>query len=350
MVRSRNSIQDRSRATIDDVAKKAGVSTATVSRVINNTGPVANSTRKSVIAAIELLNYRPQSAAQILASKKTNTIGLLFQAISSEFFSPMLRGIEFAAQENGYNLLIYSTRSSENNRSTAAMPLGEHNTDGVLIFVDSVSESEVVRFYEIGFPVVLIHQTPPNGIQIPWVTIENKSGARKIVDHLIEVHNCRRIAFLAGAIGQEDSHWRELGYRESLDTHEIMFDPELIAVGNFDRGVSQQVVNNWIQQGTQFDAIFAADDEMALGVLAAFDHAGINIPDDVALVGFDDIYLARFLSPALTTVRAPTEQVGREAIRLLVEKINGNSTESIVLLPTEVVVRQSCGCSGKDLN
>jgi LacI family transcriptional regulator len=336
--------KERSRATIDDVALKAGVSTATVSRVINNTGTVAPRTREIVLDAISELNYRPQSAAQILASKKTSTIGLLFQAISGEFFSPMLRGIESGAQESGYNLLIYSTQLDPSDNSRLAMPLGEHNTDGVLIFVDSIIDEEIIRFSEIGFPVVLIHQSPPNDLQIPWITVENKSGARKMMNHLIEVHQYRRIAFLSGSVGHEDSHWRELGYRESLAAHDIPFDPELIASGNFNRDVAQTVVKRWLQNGTQFDAIFAADDEMALGVIAAFEKENIQIPEDIALVGFDDIYLARFLSPPLTTVKAPTEQVGKEAIRLLVDKINGRPTESIILLPTEIVVRQSCGC------
>jgi len=343
-VTHRDFSKERSRATIDDVALKAGVSTATVSRVINNTGTVAPKTRENVLAAITELNYRPQSAAQILASKKTNTIGLLFQAISGEFFSPMLRGIEAAAQECGYNLLIYSTQLNQSDHSRLAMPLGEHNTDGVLIFVDSIPDQEIVRFSEIGFPVVLIHQSSPQNLQIPWVTVENKSGARKMMNHLIEGHNYRRIAFLSGSVGQEDSHWRELGYKESLAAHDIPFDPELIATGNFNRDVAQAAVEHWLQNGTQFDAIFAADDEMALGVIAALENTDLKIPDDIALVGFDDIYLARFLSPPLTTVKAPTEQVGREAIRLLVDKINGRPTESIILLPTEVVVRQSCGC------
>lgn len=336
--------RDRSRATIDDVAQKAGVSTATVSRVINNTGPVAQKTRMLVLSAIEALNYRPKSAAQVLASKKTNTIGLLLQAISGEFFSPMLRGIESAASENGYNLLIYSTQESHPTDPVFPVPLGEHNSDGILVYVNSLNHNELTRFYQIGFPVVLIHQTPPVGIQIPCVTVENKSGARRIVDHLIDVHHYYRIAFMSGNVDQEDTHWRELGYRESLASHGIKFDPELIASGDFDRQAARIATNNWLKAGVNFDAIFAADDEMAIGILNALDQAGIKVPEDIAVVGFDDIYLSRYLTPPLTTVRAPTEQVGREAIQLLIKQIGGQRSESVILLPTELVIRQSCGC------
>jgi DNA-binding LacI/PurR family transcriptional regulator len=257
--------RDHTRATIGDVANRAGVSTATVSRVINNTGLVAQKTRKNVLAVIEELNYRPQSAAQILASKKTNTIGLLFQTISGEFFSPLLRGIERGAQENGYNLLIYSTQNSQTIDMMFPLPIGEHNTDGALIYVNSLNQNELNRFSQIGFPVVLIHQSPPKGLQIPCVTIENKSGARRMVDHLIEVHHYHQIAYLAGSVDQEDSYWREMGYRESLDSHGIPVDPELIACGDFDRQQARNAVEGWLAAGVIFDAIFAADDEMALG-------------------------------------------------------------------------------------
>ena len=337
--------KDRSRATIDDVAKLAGVSTATVSRVINNNGPVAQKTREMVINAIEELDYRPQSAAQILASKKTNTIGLLFQAISGEFFSPLLSGIEQAAQENGFNLLIYSTQAYHADDTVFSLPIGEHNTDGVLVYVNSLNPDEITRFYKLGFPVVLIHQSPPEGILIPCVTVENKTGARRIVDHLIDVHGYQRIAYLSGSIDQEDTHWREMGYQESLSSHNIPFDPVLVRTGGFNRQIAESTVKSWLADGIEFDSIFAADDEMAIGVLAALDNAGIRVPEDIALVGFDDIYLARYLNPPLTTVRAPTEQVGHEAIHLLIQQIQGQETDAVILLPTELVIRQSCGCN-----
>lgn len=332
----------RFRATMDDVAQKAGVSTATVSRVINDTGPVAPDTRAAVLAAIEALNYRPHSAAQILARKKTNTIGLLIESISGNFFSPLLRGIETAAQENGYNLLIYSTHRTQ--KTNLKTPLGDNNTDGLLVFVDSLPKPELIRLHHMGFPLVLIHQSPPKGTRIPAVTIENKSGACKIVDHLIEVHHFNRIAHLTGDVDHEDTHWRLAGYRQSLEKHGLPFDPGLVANGGFDQAVASSAVEKWLRNGVAFDAIFAGDDEMAIGALDALENAGLKVPEDIGLVGFDDIYLSRYLSPQLTTVRAPIEKVGHQALRLLVTHIEGDPTENLVLLPTEIVIRQSCGC------
>ena len=335
----------RSGATIADVAKQAGVSIATVSRVINQTAPVAPETTAQVQAAIARLHYRPKAAAQVLASRKTNTVGLLLPEISGDFLSPLLRGIEAEARQNGFGLLVYATQGGDAVSTTRPQPLGEHNTDGVLVFVGSLPEEELLRLNQIGFPVVLIHRSPPEGLNIPCVTIENKHSAQMMVDHLIEVHGYRRIAFLAGQEGHEDSHWREMGYRESLASHDIPFNPGFIAVGGFNRETAQAATESWLKEGLEFDAIFAGDDDSAIGVLAALSRAGKRVPEDVAVVGFDDIALSRYLTPPLTTVRAPTEQVGREAIKQLVQLIRGESVEPLVLLSSELVIRQSCGCA-----
>lgn len=337
--------RNRSRATITDVAREAGVSIATVSRVINQTALVAPETVAQVQAAIAKLNYRPQSAARVLASQKTSTIGLLLPEISGDFLSPLLRGIEAEARQNGFGLLVYATQGGDAVSTTRPQPLGEHNTDGVLVFVNSLPEEELLRLNQIGFPVVLIHRSSPEGLNIPCVTIENKHSAQMMIDHLIEVHGYRRIAFLTGQEGHEDSYWREMGYRESLASHGILFDPRLVSVGGFNRETAQAATESWLRGGLEFDAIFAGDDDSAIGVLTALSQAGKRAPEDVAVVGFDDIALSRYLTPPLTTVRAPTEQVGCEATRQLVRLIRGEAVDPLVLLPTELVIRQSCGCA-----
>lgn len=333
-----------SRATIADVAERAGVSIATVSRVINRTAPVAPETEAHVRAAIAELNYRPHMAAQVLAGRKTNTLGLLLPEIGGDFFSLMLRGVEAGARESGLSLLIYSTEAANGSNLTKPYPLGEHNTDGLLVFTNNLPDAELVRLYQMRFPVVLLHRSPPPGLDIPCVTIENKPGAYALVEHLIEVHGCRRIAFLAGPEGHEDSYWREMGYREALAVHDIPFDPTLIAVGGFDDREAQDAVNHWLMEGVEFDAIFAGDDEAAVGALTVLNRAGKRVPQDVALVGFDDTFFSRYLNPPLTTVRAPIEQVGQEGVQQLVRLIRAGRADRLVLLPTQLVIRRSCGC------
>jgi DNA-binding LacI/PurR family transcriptional regulator len=223
--------------------------------------------------------------------------------------------------------------------------LGEHNTDGLIVFTQSIDEKELGRLYALNFPTVLLYQTPPSALNIPSVTIENKSGARMIVEHLIQVHHRRRIVFLRGPEGNEDSKWREGGYREALKANGIPFDPSLITVGGFNEDEARDAMQELLIDGVEFDAVFGGDDDTAAGVISALTLAGIRIPQDVAVVGFDDVPIARYLRPALTTVRAPIEQVGREGVRQLVRLIRGQQAEALVLMRTELVIRESCGCT-----
>lgn len=326
-------------STIVQVARLAGVSPSTVSRVLNSTAVVAPETERRVRAAIEELNFFPHPAARQLVSQRTNTIGLLLPEISGEFFPPLLRGIETGVRQAGYDLLIHSTPDSHSHR-----PLREHNTDGLIIFPGSVDDKELQRWHNIGFPVVLLYRSAPPGANFPVVTIENKSGAEKALNHLIEAHGRCRIAFLCGPTGHEDSIWRERGYRQALEAHALPFDPGLVACGGFDEQESFRTVQRWLRDGVEFDAVFAGDDEAAMGVISALRQAGRKIPDEVAVVGFDDVPYSRFVSPPLTTVRAPTEQVGRSAVSLLVKCIRGEPCNPEILLPTELIIRRSCGC------
>lgn len=326
--------------TIADVALKAKVSIATVSRVLNGSTPVQAEKADRVRLAMEELQFVPRHAARVLASKRTNTIGLLLPEISGAFFSPMLKGIEAGAYDAGYDLLIHSTRQEGPSRR----PLGEHNTDGLLIFTDGLDHRELHRLYNLNFPMVLLHQNAPDSLNIPAIAIENKDGAAMLIKHLIDVHGRRRIVYLQGPEGHEDSVWRERGYREALEAHPIPFDEDLIASGGFDDEEAFAAIQQLLLDGLDFDAVFAGDDDAAIGVMRALKLAGRVIPDDVAVVGFDDVPFARYLSPALTTVRAPIEQVGREAVHQLVRLMNGEPAETLTLMRTELVIRESCGC------
>jgi len=331
--------------TISDVAQRAGVSIATVSRVINGTTPVAPETAERVQEAIRELAFVPRAAARVLASRRTETFGLLLPEIGGAFFSPLLRGIEAEAQLAGFDLLIHAT-SHIPHASTPVThrPLGEHNTDGLIIFTQSIDEKEMVRLNALNFPTVLLYQTPPSTLNIPSVVIENKSGAQMIVEHLVQVHDRRRIVFLRGPDGNEDSEWREQGYHAALEANNIPFDPLLVGMGGFNEEEAQIALQELLIDGVEFDAVFGGDDDTAAGVITALTQAGIRVPQDVAVVGFDDLPIARYLRPALTTVRAPIEQVGRESVRQLVRLIRGEQAEALVMMRTELVVRESCGC------
>lgn len=330
------------RVRIEDVAEWAGVSIATVSRVLNKTGRVTEETAELVREAVEELGYIPHAAARGLASRKTNTLGIIFPEIAGLFFSALLRGIEANVAENGYRPLLYSTHRQKLG-SLNPPPLNEGNCDGLIIFTDSLEEEYLRRLHERRFPMVILHRTPPEGVNIPCITFENKQGARQMMEHLLKVHGYRQIAFL-GADGVEDSAWRELGYREALAAYNLPVDPRLIGNGMFLEQTSRQVVQGWLAEGVTPEAIFAADDESARGAIGALQQSGRQVPQDVAVVGFDDTLLAQYWSPPLTTVRAPIEEAGRAAAAQLIRLIHTGQADPLTLLPTELIIRRSCGC------
>ena len=330
----------KKRPTIDDVARRAGVSIATVSRVLNGAGVVRAATADRVRAAVSDLNYAPHAAAQQLAGGHKHALGLILPAVSSPFFAELLRGIEASTQDAGYALLLFVAAGP----LTTPLPLNEHNTDGLLVFAHSLGDDELRRLHARGCPLVLLHQTPPADLPLPSVTFMNKEGARQIVDHLITVHHCRRIAFLAGPAGNEDSYWRQEGYRAALAAHDIPFDPTLLAQGDFDATTAAQTVADWLATGVRPDAIFSADDSSALGARSALRQASLAVPADIKLVGFDDTVIARHMAPALTTVAAPIAVAGAEAARQLIRLARGEAAATLTLLPTKLIIRQSCGC------
>ncbi len=329
--------------TIAHVAQRAGVSIATVSRVINQTAPVDAATSARVQAAMHELHYRPRASARSLATRRTDTLGLLLNRLNSDYFPPFLTGIEQAAREAGYNLLIATTGGQ---RGCDELPtsIGPHNTDGLLVFVETLSETAIASYYESGFPLVLLYQAPPHKTAIPCVTVENQSAARHLVSHFIQAHGRRRIVFLRGPEINEDSQRRQSGYREALEQHGVEFDPQLVITGEYDRHIAYGSIRRLLSSGIQFDGVFAANDEAAVGALAALREAGRQVPEEVSVAGFDDQQLSAFLTPPLTTVRAPTENVAHEAVRQLVRLVRGQRAQMMTVLPTELVLRRSCGC------
>lgn len=337
-----------SKATITDVARCAGVSITTVSRYINQSVPVAEKTGAKIQAAILELKFLPSVTAKNLASKRTNTIGLLLPDISSDFFPPMLRGIDTAARENDFRLLI-SVQGEKSAELGQSLHLGNHNTDGLIIFTDSLTEMQLTWLYNLKFPMVLLYQSPPNSLNIPHVAFENQLGSLKIVEHLIEVHNCRRIAYLRGAEGHEDSHWREMGYRKALQSHNIPFDQTLMEKSDFSEEIRREWIEKCIEDDLNIDAVFAGDDRTAFHVITTLKKVGKRVPEDIAVVGFDDLPISRHLTPPLTTVRAPIETAGYEATKQLISLIHNDPVELLTLLPTELAIRRSCGCKYQEV-
>jgi LacI family transcriptional regulator len=330
--------------TIYDVAREAGVSVATVSRYINRKAPVSAEVAERLDRVMSELRYVPHAAARHLASRKTRVIGLLLNNLHNDFFVPLLNGVEAVVRKKEYNLIVATYHA--NSRNKMPPPIGPHNTDGLLVFSDGLVDEDLANLNANGFPMVLVHRTSPPPLDIPSVTVENIEITRKLVEHLIQVHGKRRILFLRGPADQEDSHRRELGYKSALEANGIPFDEDLVLNGGFERHIAYNALDQLLGNGKQFafDAVFTGDDDAAIGTMQALHKYGYRIPEDVAVIGFDDLGFAPFLNPPLTTVRAPTESVGRIAAERLFDLLENQPSNGAVILPTEIIIRRSCGC------
>jgi LacI family transcriptional regulator len=329
------------KATIFDVARVAGVSKSTVSRVLNARDYISPDTVKRVQDAIDELNYVPQASARGLVSQRTKNLGLVLNNLAHLFMPPLLAGIDEICQEKGYSLLVSAVGHMYD--SAGSQTLGPHNTDGILAYADCYSDQQLCRFSQQNFPVVLIHRYPPDGTDLPAINAENRESTRQLVNHLIQVHGRRRIVFLRGPKHQQDSIEREIGYQQALSDNNIVSDSALIADGEFAREQAEQAIGQLHANKVFFDAVFAGDDVAAVGVIRKLKELGYRIPEEVAVVGFDDNYFSADIAPTLTTVAVPFDEIGREATRVLIELIETGSSDSHIF-PAKVVLRKSCGC------
>jgi DNA-binding LacI/PurR family transcriptional regulator len=274
----------------------------------------------------------------------TNTIGLLLSDIQGDFFSIMVSEIEKDTREAGFDLLISINRDGNIKSEASSLPIGPQNTDGMIIFADCASDNDLKYFYFNRYPVVLICRTAPDEINIPGVCVENLNATKNIIRHLVEIHNRRKIVFMRGLSTHEDSITRERGYRAVLAEKNIPYNSSLVTTGNFDRECAYNSIKKLVHKGTSFDAIFSGDDEAAIGAMAALADEGIDIPGEVSVAGFDDQPIAPYLNPPLTTIRAPFGEVGRKAVDLLLKQINHQSVDKNTVIPSELIIRHSCGC------
>ncbi|MCE9645935.1 MAG: LacI family transcriptional regulator [Chloroflexi bacterium] len=317
---------------------------ATVSRFLNRSAAISKPVSQRLEKVMAELQYVPHAAARQLASRKTRVVGLLLNNLHNDFFVPLLNGIEGVVRKHEYNLVIATYHSGSRDMPP---PIGPHNTDGMLVFSDGLSDEDLASLHARNFPMVLVHRTPPNSLPIPSVTVENKKITFELIEHLIKVHGRKRIVMMRGPIHQEDSYWRETGYKAALAANGIPFDERLVLNGNFERGIAYTALNEFLASNPEIpvDAVFAGDDDAAIGVLKALQEKGHRIPEGVSVVGFDDLGFSAFLTPPLTTVSAPTETVGRIATEQLFSLFDQQIPGGVTLLPTKLITRRSCGCN-----
>ncbi len=326
-------------ATIKDVAIRARVSTASVSRVLNGSGAVTEPTRQRVLRAAQHLRYTPHEAARSLITRRTHTIGVLLPDIHGEYFSELIRGIDRAARLRGLHLLV---SSSHGDADEAALALRSMNgrVDGVLVMSPYLDAHALDDALPPTLPAVLLN-TPGDAGRTTAFVIDDFGGAKAMVEHL-RAQGFQRIAHIAGPEGNYESAERLRGFQAALGR--TLAAKALVLPGNFTEESGYLAGQKLAAATPRPDAVFAANDMMAIGCLFALRDAGLACPADVAIAGFDDIPIARYISPPLTTVRAQTTELGRQARDELARTIDAPAGMKPMrhTLGTQLVVRESC--------
>ena len=326
-------------ARLEDVAKDSGFSRATVSRVINEETRVKPETVRKIKESMEKLGYKPNLAARALSSGRKNAVAVLLPDVTALYYSNLLRGITDVAQDVFYHTIVKSIQKID----LAADLIDSNMVDGFIIRHSSYNEKIdrlIKKIEKSQIPVIFIGR-PFNDSRSPSIIVDNVGGARKM-GHYFAGNNYRKILFITGRADNIDSNDRKYGFRMGLSERGYNLENLVEAEGDFSKEKAYQIATRYLKNG-EYDAVFAANDNSAMGVLHYLNENGIKVPEDVSVAGFDDAFFAEYLWPPLTTVRQPMYQIGQVAMNNMLRIIGRESSvPAEVILPTELIVRKSC--------
>lgn len=326
-------------ATIRDVAKKAGVSIATVSRVMNNKGKIKQETADRVHQAIEELSYTPNRIAQGLSNQRSNAIAFVLPSINNPFFPEIARAIEDVAQANGYHVFICNSDDNRDKLLGYLRNLATHYVDGIILNSHIIDEIELKKLQDNNVSVIMMDRVLKNS-NTPSIVVKNREGGRTATQHLIDV-GCRRIAHISGLEDEMNSTERLWGYKDVVGDMP-WHDPSWIGRGDFTVEGGYKVAKELFMRHPEIDGIFASNDLMAIGVLRAAHEWGKQIPNELAIVGFDGIDMSGLTIPPITTIQQPIYQIGELAIKELLRHMG--EEEPIINnyeLDVELIIRET---------
>lgn len=330
--------------TLEDVARRAGVSRSTVSRVINDHPNVRPEVRERVWQAIRETGYQPHAVARSLATNRTQILGMLIpEAVTTlftdPFFALLLRGATEACNVHKYHLMLSLFNDPAARDEMYARVLRSGYLDGVIVASASEDDPLIPRLLRDHIPFVSVGRHPDP--RVHYVDVDNVGGARMAVEHLIRLGH-RRIGTITGRLDMSAGQARLEGYRQALEAHGIPVRPELITEGGFSEAGGRTAMMRLLP--ARPTAVFVASDMMAVGALTALREAGLRVPDDIAIVSFDDMPMAAMVEPPLTTVRQPVERLGTTAVEMLIGLLDGTITQpQHIVLPVQLTLRASCG-------
>ncbi|KGP91203.1 LacI family transcriptional regulator [Pontibacillus chungwhensis BH030062] len=326
--------------TIQDVARLANVSIATVSRVLNDQPGYSEKTKQKVLKTIEELGYQPNAIARGLVNRKTSTIGVLFPSVSGLLSAEILHGIEAKAHEHGNSVIVCNTAENREKTIKYLQVLQEKRVDGLIFVSEAVTDEYYEIFSRMDIPVVLV-STESYHHPLPYVKVDDRHAAYAATRHLIEEGHTN-IGMMAGDPDDLIAGWPRIeGYRLAMREAGLSLDDSLIEpCESFQYKDGKSGFTSLMNRHSELTAIFAASDELAIGAISAAYNKSIHIPDDVSIVGYDNLLLAEMSVPPLTTIAQPFQRMGSRAVQMMVDLINGEDAESAIL-PHELVIRDS---------
>jgi LacI family transcriptional regulator len=329
-------------STIRDVARRAGVAPITVSRVINDSGYVSVRTRQRVEKAIAELSYVPNALAQGLRFNKTNVIALVLSDVTNPFWTTVARGTEDASSEENYSVILCNTDEDVAKHDQYAQLLLRRQVDGFLLVPVSNSVDTIHFIQQQGVSLVILDRQLP-GVSVDIVRADSEGGAYELTRYLTELGH-RRIAILSGPEIVSTSTQRVVGYKRALQDAHVKVDSELISFGSFYQDSGYERTMRLLALSERPTAIFAGNNFIAIGVMKALNESGLQIPEDMSVVGFDDLPPGLLVRPFLTVATQPAYEMGYRATKLLLERIasSGKPSHQEIVLPTQLVIRQSC--------
>ncbi|MEQ1769962.1 MAG: LacI family DNA-binding transcriptional regulator [Devosia sp.] len=330
-------------ATITDVSRLAGVSRSTVSRVIAGNGYVSDERRRAIEKAIADLGYRPNTLAQALRSNRSNMIGAVVVDVASPFYAQMVGGIQETGRTAGRSVLIASGYADRDEEARAILELLDRSCDGLILYLENAMRPDVVDIVARANALVVTVGGDECPVAKARVAIDNYSGALAGMRHLLALGH-RRIAYLSGGLMYRDTRERLRGIEAALGERRLGLGDIIVEHGSFSEKFGYAATQKLLGDHPEVTAIFGGDDDVSAGALLAIKEAGLVVPDDISLLGFDDNFHARHLTPGLTTVRQPVDEAGRAAARLLLALLDGERPHELtVTIPTELVLRGSVG-------
>ena len=326
-------------ATIKDVAAKAGVSVATVSRVLNGTAHIREETRRQVEQAIRELRYNPNLLGRNLRRMETKKIMVILSTISNSFYSRVVRGIEDCAREKGYSVMICTTQDRHEYLLRHMEMLQNRTVDGAILMSCDLESEELERFNR-EYPLVCACEPVPENSTAACVTIDNVQASYDAVSYLIRSQK-KRIALFKAGNNSRSSILREQGYRKALRDNGLPVDESMVLQEGYTYKAGIRAAKKLLELPSLPDAVFAVADSVAIGTISELTRHGVRVPEDLSVIGFDNTAISEIFLPPLTTVEQPQYEIGRKAMEILIHKINGNCGDASCYLPHRLVLRDS---------